>query len=422
MTVPTVLQVIYYAFVAASVAYQYKQQRKMQQAARDAADARKGFEMVVEGEVFDLPTIYGRAKVGGGRVWHNTASSYNFGGDPIAGGWANKYWDLGGVNQSIATTGSGNSLINIITFIVYDRFGIGSPVLRPVANNGAGALGVSQTGEKNQYLFFQQAFCHGPIHACYDVAIDDSRDMRDPQLTLGKAAFRTEVSYNGLIANNTIIANFGDRAKAKFPGIAYASTIVRLNRDEPQFNNVPLLQYFIEGRLIRKIIRSGSAGNYTYTLSGTREYSNNPAWCLLDYLIKSDDLTYLVNGQIRQLFSPGKELSITEINLESFYNAAIICDRTVAFNVTTGGKIWRTTDWNGVSGSRYTPTRNIPLFECNVILDPKKTIRDNIETILATMGDARLLWSEGKYKLNLKYPQVGAGISNPGPDYPPPRP
>jgi hypothetical protein len=120
----------------------------------------------------------------------------------------------------------------------------------------------------------------------------------------------------------------------------------------------------------------------------------------------------------------------------SFYNAAVICDQVVSTNRKIGGRvnyvkpikelstysvfpsegdsdfIYKAEDtdiyysWNG---SAYivtqVPTRNIPLYECNIALDSEATVRDNIERIMNTMGAAELIWtSQGKYKLVLDYP------------------
>jgi hypothetical protein len=52
----------------------------------------------------------------------------------------------------------------------------------------------------------------------------------------------------------------------------------------------------------------------------------------------------------------------------------------------------------------------LPLYEANLTLDTKKTIRENVETILSTMGDARLIWSQGRYRLSLQYPATNAQL------------
>lgn len=51
-------------------------QRKAQEEAAARADAAKGFQLVTTGEPTAIPVIYGRAKVGGSRVYHRTVSDY----------------------------------------------------------------------------------------------------------------------------------------------------------------------------------------------------------------------------------------------------------------------------------------------------------------------------------------------------------
>ena len=359
----------------ASIAYQISQARKMRKAAAAAAEARKGFELVVEGEAVHLPLIYGRAKVGGVRVYHNIANNFNY--------------VTPNSDKAFVTDGFNGNLI----------------------------------GEKNEYLFFQQALCQGPINAIYDVVFEESRYLNDSDISNSslvtydagsnvgdtwvsdiqtrtdlKSGIRIDLHYgNTPIADSIMTANFSDRRDSKFTikkndtGLAYASVIIKLNRDQPQFNGVPLAQFFIEGRKVKSVVRTGTAPNYTYSLSSTRTYSNNPALCLLDYL--TDDVS-------------GKSLALVKLDLKSFYDSAIICDTTVQSSTLVGGKIWQTTD-----GYRNVSTRALPLYECNIIVDTEKPIRENVESILSTMGDARLVWSGGKYKLNLQYPTSNAAIN-----------
>ena len=69
MAIATILAATYLGITVstwitiASIAYQVVQARKMKKAAREAAEARKGFEVVVEGEAVNLPVIYGRSKI-----------------------------------------------------------------------------------------------------------------------------------------------------------------------------------------------------------------------------------------------------------------------------------------------------------------------------------------------------------------------
>ena len=59
-----------------SMAIQQVQARKIRRAQEAAAEAAKGFQMVKSGESAAIPISYGRNKVGGIRVYHNTFSDF----------------------------------------------------------------------------------------------------------------------------------------------------------------------------------------------------------------------------------------------------------------------------------------------------------------------------------------------------------
>jgi len=205
------------------------------------------------------------------------------------------------------------------------------------------------------------------------------RRIGSTAISLSKG-IRAECYYGGNVAHSTAVANFTTRNEAVFTNLASALVVVKLNRDDPQFSDIPNLAFFIEGRKVKSIARSGT----DYSLSAERTYSTNPALCLLDYLL--DDTC-------------GKALNLSQIDLKSFDDARQVCAKIVQLNAAVAGKIWQPTN-----KARSITTRNIPLYECNIVIDVEKPVRENVEAILSTMGDARLIWSGGKYRLSLQYP------------------
>lgn len=328
----TPFQIFQIFLLLISVSYQIDQAQKAKERAKKAAEARRGFETVVESEIIAIPIAYGRVKIGGVRAWIATASSLE-----------------------IATHNSDSIL-------------------------GSYTVG-SKSGSKNEYLVFQQALCQGPINQVYDVILDDSFLITETDF---KEIHIECHNYGG--RNLNTYKNFGSRYFAEFPGLAYTSSFIKIDRDKPR--DIPDMSFLIEGRKVRTITKSGN----TYTVNPTRVYSNNPAYCMLDYLL--EDLSD------PKLNLSTRALSVDEIDLKSFYEAAQVCGRIVQSNVTVGGNIWQTS----VESIRNVTQRNLPLYECNIIIDTKKPLRENIENILSTMGDARLIWSAGKYKLSLQYP------------------
>jgi len=341
---------LFTAFVVAvtilNAGYQYTQQQAAKKKAAEAqrradelADQRKGFELTTEGEVSVLPILYGKGKVGGVRVFHATASSY------------------------VHVAGNADK-----------SFKAGSLVLPTT-------LPKTVKGEKNEYLIFQQAICKRGLTKVYDVTIDDNRKLTDPDLTKSTTGFRVDIHYKGGASCSLINNQVQNRQEARFTDCAYLSTVVKLDRDDPQFSSVPAVSVFAEGVAVRRVI-DGVLQPWSVAT-----YSNNPAWVLLDYLLTE------------------RKFPESSLDLGSFEAAAAVCDTVVRESAPCGGSIYQPSD-----GSRLVATRALPLYEANILIDTKKPYRENVTSLLQCMGDARLVWSQGVYKLSLQYPETNDGI------------
>lgn len=374
-------------------------------------EARKGYEMVVEGKPDNLAVVYGRAKVGGVRTYHATSAVFEY----VASN----------ANKSFVSGVEGNYSGSITEKEYSPTAGTNVTVLKNWQSTINTQLDETLQGKRNEFLFFEQAICVGEINAIYDVIVDESKYLTDPSLgTYGKpqynasygnedspeaykwqdvtkprAAFRIDlhyatddvvnpddpdldrvpIGYN--VANSIFTANFADRRTATFTGMTYAACVIRLDKDDPQFTQTPNLQFLVEGRKVRKISSGGQ-------LLTERVYTNNPAYCLLDYLM---DETF------------GGSVPVDEIDLNSFYQAAQVCDTVVFPNAIAGGRIWNPSEPGSRNGEDGNGKRNVRLYECNILIDTDKALRTNVEEILATMSDARLVWSRGQYRLLLQY-------------------
>jgi len=700
---PASLAVSIFMTIASSM-YQQRQAKKAAAKAKAAEDARKGFEIVVDGDSFPVSIVYGRAKVGGVRVWHSVRANYALptsNADRIIGSFGTqavttrtgfaafthpgvatfdvayppgivaqtttsvsfntndivlyKYVDegYGSYYQDLRTwTGAGFKIDYAVNSINAQGFNITfylSSLMAssedPISVSGmefhyttaVSGNAATFTSQYNDFLAYQQVLCYAKIGGVIDYIIDDSFFYNDPAMSVAEQStsltgivpawagslvpsigmtkgIRAETYNYGGRHHSCITANFTNRNDSVFSKLASAAVIAKLNRDDAQFNGVPNLAFFLEGRVVPQYHVGGGgyfydsfdragvilwdipvastsvpgginwwetyvwgdppqssavqeggyfkglpgdwqqlyaesdnlgeirvieysfkkfpgsepvewqanrfniqnynptytgteiyrieitleayspgdltgglvfelrnlidgnpmmqylwvfgsvdyglvpswATNYTYfdvdfydgqehivrveigasnialkidgvlagniphtsvhngftdvywnvedgaalgyvfmdltetavvgtgggTISG-EAYSTNNAMVLLDYLL--DDTL-------------GKALDVSEIDIDSFIAGAIICDIPVQ-EVTVGGKIWQPTD-----GSRNIQTRTLPLYECNIVLDSSKKVRDNIEAILATTGDARLVWSGGKYKFKLEDP------------------
>ena len=308
-------------FVASSL-YQNKQQKKLKAKQADASEARKGFEFTTSGEASPIPVIYGKNILGGYAVKHLTTNDYN------------------------QATETGD------------------------ANFNQGFTNTTVAGTKNEFLHVQYALCHGGIEGVAGVKVNDL-DHFDPNQRFNHL-IRT---YNtGGVADPIATAN-GIPETNTFTGTAYASATYKLDRNDPQYNGAPSMGFILKGRKVRAVDLVGGI----YSLSATYVYSNNPALCLLDYLLNADF---------------GRGLSVDEVDLKSFYDSAVVCGTIVTTDRAVAGIV------NGGEG-----TRDVPLYECNITLDVSNTVRENIQQILGTMALSELTWSsEGKYKLHVEYP------------------
>lgn len=256
----------------------------------------------------------------------------------------------------------------------------------PSAQSFAYNLASNITGVKNEFLFVQQAICFGEINSVIDITVDD-KNWDEATLQYGQ---RINVYKAGNLADPMATSN-GIPSTNTFTNTTYASMCFRLNRDEYNYNGSPNVSFFVEGLKIKDILFDGT----NYTVSTGKIYSNNPALVLFDYLTNT---VY------------GKGLNSSFIDLKSFYNAKIICDRVLPSTYARDGRInGRRPDVENEDGSITTQpaisNTTLKLYECNTVLDSERPLRENIELLLESMEEAELIWAGGKYFLRLDAPQ-----------------
>jgi hypothetical protein len=427
-----------YIAVGVSIAYSYHMAQKAKKAAERArkeaerqADLAKGFQFTEEGQAKALPIVYGRNKIGGVRVHFKVADSYKFSNaassgivfesmkqpdnaEPIVwkltnsnsnwtGTWSyaastkaeflnNPGWiatkedprawklpDRAYVNDVIAYTAPSIDFV----FIPFQNGSDTSIKPQaslselgfdfPIREGTIPVLDKDVAGEKNEFFFVQQALCQGGLSNIYNVDVD-SRPYTYNAYNYG---LRIHAYKNGGIVDPLMTANDSTRSAARFTKVAYSTQAFKLNRDDPQHNGTPEVQFYVEGNSIRSITKSNS----NYTLNPTKVYSNNAALVLLDYLTNTEY---------------GKGVAEEDIDLESFYKASKVCDIVVKSNVAKKGIL------NISKGG----TKDIRLCEANITLDSATSSRENIQTLLDIMPLSALVWTEGKYRLNMPYAYV----------------
>ena len=380
--------------------------KKAQEEAEKAEDRRKGIEVVTEGESRPVAVVYGRAKIGGARVFHAIQNSFIFVD-------SNADHTFGtGLNAGTTATSIGHSKMTPEGVITWESTQIQAQESTSIS------LGKTIRGHKNEYLYWQQALCYGPINHVVDVIVEDSNTLDNPvygsigishktKKKSGKVkywyngtpgnAIRVDIHLNGGEEDKVCSTNNSNRRSATFgplekdslgqngTGIAYASCVCKQDRDDPAFSAVPKLQFLVEGLKIRPITSNYHFGN-------TLEYTTNPATILADYLTN-------------KIYGAG--LSEDILDMESFYKAQVICEEIVMYGAAVGGLFWQNSD-----GSRDIAYRDVPRFECCIAIDGTSSIRDNVNQILKTMQGAKLIWSQGKFKLVLNYPKSITDLSS----------
>lgn len=303
-----------------------------------------GIDVTADGVPAYLPVVYGRARVNGIRACTDLSAGYVYNNTPEG----------------------------------FKRF-------NPTATSALTArLIESNTGLKQAVMETQIALAHGPIHDVVDILIEDfgpdnpnfayrNDNTAHKNITLRNklptATWQIDVCKAGGVAHpNGASTN-------TFKDIAYAHCTLVLDPVEPQFNGMPDISFLVEGLKVQK----WKLVNNIPVVDGAKQYSNNPAWCLIDYLTN-------------EIY--GKGVTIDEIDLHSFIKVANLCETVFPTQYKIGGQI--------NAGLPALQTRK--MFECNIALDTGRPMRENIDSLLSTMNGGMLTWSAGKYKLSAIHP------------------
>ena len=253
------------------------------------------------------------------------------------------------------------------------------------------------------FLHRLDVWCLGEIDSITKFQIDgDSAD--DYRFALKRAPYRMLNKHGGpnQTAFSTLVSGFNE-INTNFKGndIAYSTSRFWMpNKGDRQFQGEPELTAHIKGKKIFDP-RLG-------TDTSVKAWSANPALILLDYLTASY----------------GKNLSYSDIALQTFKDAADYCDATVTVpanaTFTAQDAANTPTTYNPLVGTAYTvvagdtppwqrPSQGVSTiqkrFECNIVIEPKDGILENVEKILSTMK-ASLIFSQGLYKLNIESPKT----------------
>ena len=240
---------------------------------------------------------------------------------------------------------------------------------------------IETSGTDNTYLYVALILAEGEINSIEEIRVDDKIVSFDGAVTdnvqrdvasSDSNFFKADPNVEGSSAESTIRveAHLGTDGQSsssllstlsswgtnhKLSGISYLALRFKWNQDV--FGGIPTVQARIKGK---KIVSYNSS-----LVAQTPAFSTNPAFCLLDYLTNE---------------RYGKGLALSSLDLQSFYDASVICETQV-------------TPYSGAS--------DINIFDCNAVIDTSKKVIDNVRELIKGMR-AYLPYVQGKYRLNIE--------------------
>ena len=252
------------------------------------------------------------------------------------------------------------------------------PVIYGERLTGGTRVFMETSGTDNTYLYMAIVMSEGEINDIEEIRVDDKAVTWASSLSDGSAVevgsgdsnfFKADPTVEGSSAESLIrvephYGTDGQSASSllstlsswgsnhKLSGLCYIALRFKWNPDA--FTGIPKVQAKIQGK---KVVAYNSS-----LQAQSSAYSTNPAWCLLDYL---------TNARY------GKGLAVSEIDLQSFYDASVVC-------------VTQVTPYSGGS--------DINIFDINTALDTSRPIIDNVREFLKGCR-GYLPYNAGKYNL-----------------------
>ncbi len=244
------------------------------------------------------------------------------------------------------------------------------PVIYGERLTGGTRVFMETSGNDNTYLYMCIVMSEGEINDIEEIRVDDKVVTWASALSDGTEVDVNSSDSNFFKSSTSLIRvqpHFGTDGQSassllstlsswgsnhKLSGLCYLALRFKWHSDA--FTGIPKVQAKIQGKKVKTYNSS--------LVEQTASYQTNPAWCLLDYL---------TNARY------GKGIAISEIDLQSFYDASVVCATQV-------------TPYSGAS--------DINIFDCNSAIDTSKNIIDNVREMLKGCR-GYLPYNAGKYNL-----------------------
>ena len=244
------------------------------------------------------------------------------------------------------------------------------PVIYGTRMIGGTRIFMETSGTDNTYLYMALVLSEGEINNITEIRVDDKAvtfassfsDGTEVEVGSGDNNFykdsesliRVEPHYgtDGQSASSLLSTLSSWGSNHKLSGLCYLALRFKWNADA--FTGIPKVQTIVQGK---KVVAYNSS-----SVAQTAAHSDNPSWCLLDYLTNE---------------RYGKGIAIANIDIPSFYTASTICDTDV---------------------TPYGSASAIDVMDCNAIIDTSSPVIDNVREFLKGCR-GYLPYVGGKYKL-----------------------
>ena len=242
------------------------------------------------------------------------------------------------------------------------------PVIYGERMVGGTRVFLETSGSANLYLYMCLVLCEGEINSIEQIFVDDrlvsfsgslddgvERDSNDSFYKTGSTSYIRVQPFFGTDSQSTssllsTLSSWGSNHRLR--GVAYLALRFRWNQEK--FSGIPQVKVKLKGKKIVTL-----ASNLS---EQTASFSTNPAFCILDYLRNE---------------RYGKGLATSDIDLQSFYDASVVCATQV-------------TPFSGGS--------DINIFDTNFVVDTGRKVIDNLRELIKGCRGF-LPYTQGKYKL-----------------------
>lgn len=239
--------------------------------------------------------------------------------------------------------------------VVYGRQKVGGIVVHKYVTDQDG-------GAKNDTLHLIVVFCEGEIEEIEEVFFNDISE-NDPKYKDGTQLrwlkINKHTGFTGAPADVDAVANIPNWTadKHKMPNLAYCYIQLIMDKKQEVWRGEPRINAIIRGKKVLD------------TRTGLIGLSDNPLMCLRDYLTNP---IY------------GKGMPDSRIDEQAFIDGANFCDTIVNVTENLSRSYYDETAKEYVNLPAYSITKQIKRFTCNLIVNTKVQVLDNVRTLLGS--------------------------------------